>query len=328
MFKDGKWMGVVVLLAVCMGARGGMWDETVLSDDFSSDPSSNWTYSGQQNGSSQNLFRWNASGYVDAEWDQSNLYTASSNPSTTPDTIAPSYYARSLGQTLTDDQRFRFGATLDLSSVANTTEFYQVANFGLYGLSDMGADRTMSDNFSGNSTLVKDGSDFVEFNYFINNDSFGWNANTGAAMGAHITGDTGDYTTGASSDAMYHKTDMGKDNWLPTGTDLYVEVTYYGTTTRRAHMGVYTDAAHTTLLSVNGVEQYYWTQPLPADDHFTLTDIALFNYTGVNWGGTNGTAAGMFDDVYVQTPEPVSMATLLIGGAGLLAARRRRRAMR
>jgi hypothetical protein len=324
MFKDGKWMGVVVVLAACMGARGGMWDNTVLSEDFSSDPSANWTYSGQQNGSSQDLFRWNASGYVDAEWDQSNSFTGSGDPYT----IAPSSYSRSLGETLTDDHRFRFGATLNLSSVANTTEFYQVASFGLYGLSDMGADRTMSDNFSGNSTLVKDGSDFVEFNYFINNDSFGWNANTGAAMGAHITGDTGDYTTGASSDGMYHNTDMGKDNWLPTGADLYIQVTYYGTTTRRAHMGVYTDAAHTTLLSVNGVEQYYWTQALPGDDHFTLTDVALFNYAASNWGGTNGSGAGMFDDVYVQTPEPMTMATLLIGGAGLLAARRRRRAIR
>lgn len=323
MFKDGKWMGVVVVLAACMGARGGTWN-TVLSDDFSSDPSSNWTYSGQQNGSSQDLFRWNASGYVDAEWDQSNSYTGSGDPYT----IVSSSYSRSLGQTLTDDHLFRFGGTVNLSSVANTTEFYQVASFGLYGLSDMGADRAMSDNFSGNTTLVKDGSDFVEFNYFINNDSFGWNANTGAAMGAHITGVAGDYTTGASSDAMYHKTDMGKDNWLPTGTDLYVEVTYYGTTTRRAHMGVYTDSARTTLLSVNGVEQYYWTQALPGDDHFALTDIALFNYVDTNWGGANGAAAGMLDDVYVQTPEPLTMATLLIGGAGLLAARRRRRTAR
>jgi len=299
-----------------------MWDVTILSEDFNSDPSANWTYSGQQNGSSQNLFRWNASGYVDAEWDQSNSYTGSGDPYT----ILPSWYSRSLGQTLTDHNRFRFGATLNLSSVTDTTEFYQLANIGLYGLSDMGADRTLSDNFSGNTTLVKDASDFVEFNYFAYSGTWGGPV-TAATMGAHITGDTWDYTTGAGADAMYHSTDAS-GTYLPTSTDLYVEVTYYGTTTRRAHMGIYTDAARTTLLSVNGVEQYYWTQPLPADDHFTLTDIAFYNYVGANWGGTNGSGSGMFDDVYVQTPEPATMATLLIGGAGLLAARRRRKAAR
>jgi len=296
----------VVLLAVTTSAVAEWtWDD-ILADDFNADPSANWSYQGVQNGSAQNLIRWNAGGYLDAEWDQSNNFVGTGDPYT----IQPSRYSRALGQTLTDQDTFKVGAKVRISSVASTTEYYQVANIGLYNLAQMGPDRTMSDYFSGNTNLVKDACDFVEWNYFINNDDwYQWYPNTGATIGAHITGVDGDYTSGSSSDAAYfHDTDMGKDNYLPASTDLYVELSYFGSATdgdrRRAYGAVYTDQARTTILSVNGVEQYYWTQPLDDAKGFSVTDVAFFNYVGAIWAGANGTGSGAFDDAYVATGSP------------------------
>ena len=135
----------------------------------------------------------------------------------------------------------------------------------------------------------------------------------------------GNYIVGSGivGDSLWHDTEMDVDNWLPTAQDLFVEVTY-DAVSRRAHSAIYTDSAG-TLLSVNGVEQYYWTLPMDAGDHFSLTDVAFYNYVGSNWGGANGSGWGAFDDLYVAEyiPEPVTVSMLLVGAIGL--GRRRRR---
>ncbi len=280
------------------GAYAIPW-QGVLAENFDVDPGANgWSYQGVQNAGANDLIRWNSAGYVDAEWDQSNHFKSWDGAAMDPYEIQSSSYSRSLSVTLSDDDTFRFGATLSINSVVNTTEFYQLANFGLYNMSQMGQDRAMSDNWSGNINLVKDGSDFVEFNYFIQNESFGWNPMTQSTIGAHIDGLAGKYISGSGTDPMFHETDMGAGNYLPTGTDLYVEVTYFGATNRRAHSAIYTDSGRTQLLSVNGVEQYYWTEPLSAEDSFTVTHVAFFNYAASNWGGPNGAGSGTFDDFY------------------------------
>ncbi len=297
-------LGIVCVLVMTVPAVASHWT-TILYEDFETDPSPNWAYAGEQNGTSQDLIRWDPNtGRLAAEWDQSNHYRDWDGASVLdPYEILPSRYSHPLDQTLTDDDTFKFGARLRINSVVNTTEFYQVANFGLYNLSNMGGDRAMSDNFSGNVNLVKDGADFVEFNYFIENESFGWNPMTQCTMGAHIDALTGNYFAGSGSDPLFHDTDMGASNWLPTATNLYVEVTY-DAISRRAYSAIYTDPNRTTILSVNGVQQYYWTVPLPGDKHFTLTDVAVWNYVGANWGGANGTGSGSFDDVYVSVEDP------------------------
>jgi hypothetical protein len=316
---------LVVPASISVSARAEWTWTNVLTEDFGSDPS--WNYSGTQNGGGQNLIRYNSSGYVDAEWDQSNSFSGSGDPYT----IVPSRYSKPLGQTLNDTQTFKFGGRLRINSIADTSEFYQAANFGLYGLANMGSDRLMSDNGSGNTTLMKDGSDFVEWNYFINNNWGG--RSTQPTIGAHINGgDPGDYITGSGSDGKWHNTAMGDgSHQLPTYTDLYVEVIYYGSATndnkRRAYGAVYTDPERTTLLSVNGVEQYYWTVGMNETKSFSLTDFAFYNYVGSNWGGANGSGSGTFDDVYVavNVPEPATITVLMCGLAGCLVNRRRKR---
>ena len=309
-----------LVLTAGQALAGPSW-QTILTEDFSG-RLTDWTYAGVTNGGGQNLIRPDGAGGLRAEWDQANGFNGAGDPYG----ITPSSYSRSLGKTLTDSDTFKFGAKLNITSVVDTTEFFQAANFGLYSLADMGADRTMSDNWSGNSTLVKDASDFVEFNYFINNNSFGFNPNTQATIGAHITGLDGDYITGSGTvgDSLWHSTDMGADNWLPTAQDLFVEVTY-DAASRRAHSAIYTDSARTTLLSVNSVEQYYWTLAMDAGDHFSLTDVAFYNYVGSNWGGANGSGLGTFDDLYVAeyVPEPATVSMLLVGAVGLWSRRRR-----
>jgi hypothetical protein len=251
------------------------------------------------------LFHLDAhAGNVSAEWDQSNNYRGWPND---PEVITPSRFSRPLNRVLTDRDTFRFGVTMQITpgSVPDTTEFYQIANFGLYDLSQMGPDRLMNDNFSGNTVIVKDGSDFVEFNYFINNNSWGFNANIQPTIGTHITGFDGDYIVGSTLDAgFWHNTDMGADHWLPEGTNLYIEIVYYGGATnafaRRTYGAVYTEPGRTNLLTVNGVAMYYWTLPVPTTKTFCVSDFAFFNHVGANWGGVSGAGAGTYDDVYAE----------------------------
>jgi hypothetical protein len=302
--------GISALLYLADPRDGQAFWQRIFEDGFSVTSTGTWAYVGETNASGQALIRHDeATERVEAEWDQANLYVGTGDPYT----IVASRLGRSLDFLLDDGDTFRLGARLRLAagSVPDTTEFYQIANFGLYNLSFMGPDRMMSDNgaFPPPGTFVKDGSDFVEFNYFINNRSYGFNPNIQPTIGAHIEGVDGLYTVGSSGDTgFWHNTDMGEDHWLPTETDLFVEVIYYGAATnelaRRAHGAIYTDAARTDLLQVNGVAMYYWTQPVPADRHFTLTDFAFFNYAGENWGGPSGCGAGWFDDAYVDRLVP------------------------
>ena len=296
-------VAVCAVFAAAITARAG-WI-TLLSDSFDGSTISQWSYQGATNTSGQSLFRcFNIHELIQAEWDQSNCFSGFSDPYV----ILPSSLSRSLGRTLTDRDTFRISATLNITpgSVPDTTEFYQIANFGLYNLAETGPDRTMSDNWSGNSSLLKDACDFVEFNYFINNDSGGFNPGVSATIGAHTAGLDGDYTTGSSADDtnFWHDTDMGVNHWLPEGSNLYVELTYYGgetnTLRRRALCTIYSDAAHSDVLSVNGVDMFYWTQPLPEEKHFSVKEAAFVNYAASNWGGENGFGQGTYDDLRVE----------------------------
>jgi hypothetical protein len=287
----------------------------ILSDSFDSASSNAWTYAGVSNATGQALFRVDAgTGVVRGEWDQGNSFDGTGDPYV----IGNSRLSRPLPRTLDDRRTFRFGATLRIapSTIPNTLEFYQIANFGLYRLSPAiaGDDRVQSDNFSGNTSLVRDANDLVEFNYFINNDSFSWNPYIqGVAIGrmpADEVDSTAYFVTGASDDPMFHNTDMGVDHYLPEGVDLYVEVVYHGADTnewaRRVYAAIYTDAAHTNLLTVNGVPMYYWTKPAPSNRGFDVDEFAFFNYAGINWttfyGGStpDGAGAGSFDNIYVD----------------------------
>lgn len=294
---------VLCFLLLALPARAG-WVE-IFQDDFSGSTISQWTYHGATNSLGQSLFRYfNSNELIQAEWDQSNFFSGLSDPYI----ILPSSLSRSLGRTLTDRDTFRISATVNIAtgSVPDTTEYHQIANLGLYNPEESGPDRPMSDNWSGNANLLKDGSDFVEFSYFINNNSWGFNPSISATIGAHIYGLDGDYTTGSSADdpGFWHDTDMGANNWLPEGTNLYVELVYYGAATnsmhRRSFCAIYRDAGHSEILSVNGVEMFYWTQPLPADKHFSVKEAAFVNYAASNWGGENGFGRGSYDDIRVE----------------------------
>ncbi len=304
--------------------------QRVLEDSFNGDSTNAWTYQGVTNLNGLSLMVWDPTNEnIHAEWDQTNFYGAVGDPVT----ILPSRLSRSLERVLTDRDTFRFGATLRLAtgSVANTIEYFEIANIGLYDLGSMGPDRAMSDDWTWNSTLVKDGSDFIEFNYWIgNNASWGWYPSAEATMGAHIDGLYGDYYFNWSGlgDPLWHSTSMGQDRWLPEGTDLFVQVVYYGAATnsyaRRAYTAIYTDPARTQFVQVNGVDMYYWTVPLPTDRWFRLTDLAFFNYAQTNYTGTNGPAGagvGTFDNVYVeQYFEPCEIFTNHIEALGFVAA--------
>jgi len=280
-------------------ATASVW-VPIVTEDFSNPAAAGWTYAGPAGEPA--LFAPNGSEAIDAEWDQSKVY-ADHDPSgpLDPYDFQPSSYSKPLGQTLTDDDYFQVGATVVIDSIVDTTTFYQVANFGLYNLAEMGADRCMADNWSGNTNLVKDASNFVEFSYFIGTDWAG--RNIAATIGAHVDDSEGIYVSGSGTDPMWHNAYLA-DKALPTETPLYVEVTYFGDI-RRARAAIYTDADHTQLLTidVNGtdVEQYYWTTPLPNDETFTLTDVAMFNYVGADWiGSLDGAGSGAFDDLYVN----------------------------
>ena len=291
----------VLALLLSLGSAHAYW-HNLLTDDFSQ--AGAWSYQGATNISGQPLFRYDpVNQVVQAEWDQANRF----NDHGDPYFIINSVFHHPLAQPLTDRRTFRFGGTLNIvtRSIPDTTEFFQIANFGLCNLAVTGPDRTMTDNWSGNTTILKDASDFIEFNYFINNNSWGFNPNIQPTIGAHIDGLDGEYTVGSGTDTgFWNNTDMGPDHYLPTDTNLYIEVIYYGAATgslaRRAYAAIYTEPERTNILFVNGVSMHYWTQPLPEDQFFTLTDFAFLNYPTANWGGANGIGMGSFDDVYAD----------------------------
>ena|GEM_PF-5496679 len=280
-------------------ATASVW-APIVTEDFSNPAAAGWTYAGPVGEPA--LFAPNGSEAIDAEWNQSKVY-ADCDPGgpLDPYDFQPSSYSKPLGQTLTDDDYFQVGATIVIDSIVETTTFYQVANFGLYNLAEMGADRCMADNWSGNTNLVRDSGDFVEFNYFIGTNWAG--RNIAATIGAHVDDSEGIYVSGSGTDPMWHNAYLANKT-LPSETPLYVEVTYFGDI-RRARAAIYTDADRTQLLTVDvhgtDIEQYYWTTPLPNDESFTLTDVAMFNYVGPDWiGGLDGAGSGSFDDLYVN----------------------------
>lgn len=307
MRKVVAWVtGVVLLLSV--GNASAVW-WTVLSDDFSEEPTE-WVYSGVSNALGQAMFRYDAADQrIAAEWDQSNHFEGWPND---PYIIENSHLAHKLPRPLTDHDSFRVRGTLRIvgGSIPDTTEFYQIANIGLYGIERMGPDRTQADYWSGNTLLLRDAGDFVEFNYFINNRSYGFNPNITATIGGTVTNDMDYvYVTGNGQDTdWYHPTDMGEDAYLPEETDIFVELIYFGAaegeTNRRAKVSLYTDATRTNLLEVNGVPMYYWTQALPEDESFEVTHAALFNYAANSWGGANAEGAGSWDDISVALDLP------------------------
>jgi hypothetical protein len=313
--------GIRMLIAIAafqghVAGASGRW-QNVLLDDFSGATSNQWVFEGVSNSAGRALVRYDGTaGHVAVEWDQSNIYVGAGDPYT----MTPSRLLRPLAVALSDHDTFRLTATLNLAtgSVSDTTEIYQIANVGVYGASQMGPDRTMSDNWSGNSALLKDGSDFVEMNYFINN---AWGGpNVTCVIGAHIAGVDGDYTTGTN----YLQTAMGEGHWLPEGTNLYVALEYYGAETgelaRAAYCAIFTEPERTNVLVVNSVAMAYWTQPLPGGKSFSLTHAGFYNHVAGNWGGANGAGTGTFDDVSVERWVPAGdvFSNRLSGGQVVL----------
>ena len=301
-------MTMAVVLAASAAAQAVEW-RTIFSEDFS-DPNG-WSYSGVQNASSQNLIRPDGSGKLAAEWDQSNAIAQEldGDGKLKTTTLTSSTYSKPLGQTLTDADWFRFGATVNFSSIGETTEFFQIANFGLTNMATTGPDRT----YSGGGNFAT-ANNTVEFNYFNTTSPWALGRNVQPTMiaedGTIVGGSTLDGWTSA------HFADA-----LPTSTDLFVQVTYRGDL-RRSYAAVYTDADRTSLLKIGEVAVEYWTTELPADKSFVLTDAAFMNYVSTNWGGANGEGAGTFDDFYVQVPEPATLGLLGVGAAAVWMRRR------
>ena len=295
--NGSKILAALAVLLAGLAPAQAYW-LTVLSDDLSTNGSA-WTYSGVSNSTGQALIRYDSVNQnIHAEWNETNLLITTGDPYI----MIPSRLSRPLARVLTDNDTFRLRATLNLvpGSVANTVEGYQIANIGLYDVSQMGPDRTLSDDWSTNTNLLRDGSDFVEFNYFIYNTYPG--STITAVIGAHVDGDDDFvYDAGVGSEGA-----MGVDHWLPEGTNLYVEVEYFGAATdtlgRVAHCAIYTDPDRTNLLVVNGVTMSYWTQPLPAERTFRVTDVAFYNYVQKKWdeGNVTGAGAGTIDDISVE----------------------------
>lgn len=296
--------------------------QTILTEDFNSNPAARgWSFNGVQNTGGQDLLRWNGSSNLAAQWDEANaIGTAQIGYDADwdyyysyTDSVTPSSYSRSLGTTLTDTDTFRFGVTLNLTSVAQTTEFYQIANFGLYNLANSGNDRTYATPSW--SDQVRNA---VEFNYFIPEQG-GWSLGRNAQP--TIFSDNGTLVAGSSTSTEWptaHTASM-----LPLNTDLFVEVTYYGNL-RRAYATVYTDAAHTQQLVLDGQTIQYWTDALGIGESFSVTDVAMFNWVALDWGSP-AFAEGSFDNLYVQqAPEPATLATLALSATGMLLKRRRR----
>lgn len=307
--------GLAMALGLLAGttAQAGWW--RLLEDDFATDVSNLWTYAGVTNGSGQAMFRYDAANQrIAAEWSQAGHFDGSGDPYV----ILPSALARALPRQLTDRDTFRVGGVvrIDAGSIPDTTEFFQIASFGLYNLESAvwGSDRAQSDNFSFNGSLLRDANNLMEFNYFINNESFGFNPFIQATLIAEMPpaeqDSTAYFVTGTGSDPFFHDTDMGADTYLPAETNLYVEFTYYGGVTgdaaRRVHAAIYTEPDRTNLLTVGGVPMYYWTKPAPASQTFRLGHAAMVNWPSVNFtvlfGGStpDGEGTGAYDDVYVD----------------------------
>ena len=307
-----KSIRFAAILAVCVSSilpsivRAGHWTNLV-SDAFDGSTSAQWSYSGVNNASGDPMFRYDAtSGVLRGEWDEANYIDVWADPLV----VSNSSMSRSLPRTLNDGDTFRVRVTLQVEpgSVPDTSEFFGIGNVGVYNLTEMGPDRSMTDNWPTN--LVKDGSDFVEFNYWINNNYGG--PNIGAMMGAHLATNIvdGDYWTGTD----YTQTTLGDHNLLPAGSNLYVELTYFGADSgpfaRRCCARIFADALRSKPLvitnSTTGLPKAmtYWTQALPVDKHFTATDVAFINYPQGNWGGVNGAGRGTFDDLAVDVYDP------------------------
>jgi hypothetical protein len=305
--------GSSVFLALCIFAAApevtaeaeDIWIG-LLADSFAGATASQWMYAGVSNTAGEALLQYDpVAGKVSASWDQTNLVHGTPND---PYILTPSRLSRTLPRALTDQDTFRFGATLVIApgTVPDTEDGYEIANIGLYGLDAMGPDRMLSDDWSGNTTLIRNGSDFVEFNYFIMN---AWGGpNMQSTIGGHVDSDSDyRYVAGSGADPLFHDSALGIDHWLPEDTNLYVEVIYYGSATnayaRRAYAALYTEPERTNILTVHGVEQYYWTQALSTNDFFCLTDVAFFNHVGTvsAWGnGVPGAGEGTFEELYVD----------------------------
>ena len=296
------------LLAVLASAtaQGSWWN--LVNEDFGPSATNRWTYAGVSNTQGQALFRLDAtSGVVQAEWDQTNSIAAGN-----PYTIRPSRLLTPLPHPLTDRDTFRLRATLVMATntLNETIEYHQIANVGLYHAEAMGADRAMSDNFDMGALIkVKDGSDFVEFNYFAGDDSssafYPFSRSAEMTIGAH-TEQLGDYHFNYEfyEDLWDQSTAMGAGGRLPEETKIYLDLVYYGAATndtaRRGYMALYTDEARTQILQVGTQHMFYWTWPLPVDRTFTVTHAGFYNHVNLVYAGDPVRAVGTFDDLQVE----------------------------
>jgi hypothetical protein len=307
----GKFVRIGVAgMVMGWACESGAYWHRILEDNFSITNSSAWSYGGASNSSGHTLFRPDpAAQNVHAEWDQVNSIETNGDPYV----IVPSRFSRPLGRTLTDQDTFRVGATLVLTpgSVNDTDQGFEIANFGLYNLAETGPDRCSADWDSTNTVRVKDAGDYVEFNYFVGNSWSG--PNVCAAIGRHCATSFEDNFPAWYDpyDPQWPRNYCGVDNWLPAGTTLYVQVTYYGAATnamsRRAYAAIYTEPARTNLLVVNSSTMEWWTPSNAAGARFTVTDMAFFNYVNKTTSdpifGPFGPAVrgtGTWDDVYVD----------------------------
>jgi hypothetical protein len=306
----GKFVRMAMAgMVVGWACDAGAYWQRILEDGFSTTNSSTWSYAGATNSYGEPLFRQDTTAEnVHAEWDQVNRIETNGDPFV----IVPSRFSRSLGRTLSDHDTFRVGATLVLSrgSVNDTDQGFEIANFGLYNLAETGPDRCSADWDSTNAVRVKDAGDYVEFNYFVGNSWSG--PNICPAIGKHCGTSSEDNFPlwWGPTDPQWPRNYCGLNNWLPAGTTLYVQVTYYGAATnamsRRAYVAIYTEPARTNLLLVN-TNMEWWTPPLDPGDHFIVTDMAFFNYVNKTTSdplfgpfGPPARGTGTWDDVYVD----------------------------
>lgn len=302
-----KWMGRVTLLVVLATApaQASWWN--LIAEDFGPSATNRWTYAGVSNALNQALFRLDAtSGVVRAEWDQTN--SINGDYVVPPTIIRNSYLSAPLARSLTDRHTFRLHATLFLetNSIPNTTEFWQLANIGLYDLQNGGSDRALT------APLIKDTSNAVEFNYFIGNAYAG--PSVSGLIASDIAGLDFQWTIGPSAA-------MGTDFWLPTDTPLYLELTYYGAATgtlaRKLRTAIYTDSMRANLLVVNGQPLEELTSALPQGQSFSVKEVAVVNYAAPNFGDVIGVGRGAYDDISVdiEIPEASLADSTLVAGS-------------